>query len=300
MTTRGAAFLDGDLAVVRKIDEAEGLPQLLTILATKTRAKSGDLLPEWSAFLHAFSNFPSESKIKKTLRNRLENLVDRGFVAREGQTSYVITEAGVNYAAQPVPVIASGANGTRPVPVVATVDPRREVLQAITAYNESQRKVLRERLATMDPYRFEHLIGDLLEAMGYEDVEVTKASGDKGIDVIGTIRSGFSIIREYVQVKRHQGSIGGPTVNELRGSLLMHGAIRGTIITTSTFTTAAKDAASSSGVVPISLIAGKELLELLLEHKLGVIERPATLYEVDEGFFSQPAKSESIDEVENF
>lgn len=34
--------------------------------------------------------------------------------------------------------------------------------------------MLREQLSTMNPYKFEHLVGQLLEAMGYEQVEVTK------------------------------------------------------------------------------------------------------------------------------
>ena len=48
-SARGQAFLDDDAAVVRELDEAEGLPQLLGILATKTRAKRGDLLTEWGS-----------------------------------------------------------------------------------------------------------------------------------------------------------------------------------------------------------------------------------------------------------
>ena len=37
----------------------------------------------------------------------------------------------------------------------------------------------------MDAYQFEFLIGDLLQELGYENVEVTKHSGDKGINATG-------------------------------------------------------------------------------------------------------------------
>ena len=51
---------------------------------------------------------------------------------------------------------------------------------------------MRERLESLDPYRFEELIKDLLEAMDYEDVQVTKQSGDKGVDVIAKFQFGIT------------------------------------------------------------------------------------------------------------
>ena len=178
-------------------------------------------------------------------------------------------------------------------------DPKRDVLQAITTYNARQRQALKERLDQMDPYRFEHLIANLLDAMGYDDVQVTKASGDKGVDVVGTVRFGFTTIREYVQVKRQQGGIQRPTVDQLRGALPYHQALRGTIITTGTFSSGCHEAAAFQGAAPISLVNGEQLLDLLLEHKLGVIERPATLYELDEAVFSDPVESDASDERVN-
>jgi restriction system protein len=35
------------------------------------------------------------------------------------------------------------------------------------------------------------------------------------------------------------------------------------------------------GVAPISLINGERLLELLVEHEIGILKRPATLYELE-------------------
>jgi restriction system protein len=279
LSERGRAFLEHERHVVREIDEAEGLAQLLSILATKTRARRGDLLPEWEDFLREHSNFGSTSTIKDTLRRRLVNLVERGLVAREGQSLYVITQAGIDYATADT-----------------KADPKREVLQAIAAFNESQRKGLKERLAKIHPYRFEHLISELLEAMGYEDVQVTKASGDKGVDVIATVQFGITTITEVVQVKRHQGSINRQVLDQLRGALPYHKAIRGTLITLGSFTNGCKEAALFPGAAPIGLIDGDRLLNLLVEHKIGVKERPATLYELDEEFFAQPTEDEQAPE----
>jgi restriction system protein len=171
LTDRGRAFQEGDEEVVREIDDAEGLPQLLAILATKTRAKRGDLLPEWEEFLHEYSKFGTPSTIRDTLRRRLANLIERGFVSREGNV-YVIEQKGIDYAAS-----SGKVEDAR----------RRQVLDAMKAYNDDQRELLREQLSTMHPYAFERLVRDLLEAMGYEDVTVTKQSGDKGVDVVATV-----------------------------------------------------------------------------------------------------------------
>lgn len=51
ITTTGKGFVAEDPDILRKLDEEEGLPQLLTILAARSPAKRGDLLDEWSEFL---------------------------------------------------------------------------------------------------------------------------------------------------------------------------------------------------------------------------------------------------------
>src|SRR5690606_3756287 len=152
LTERGRAFLEGDEGTIREIDDVEGIGELLSMLATKTRAMRGDLLPEWGDFLREYSKFGTPSTIKDALRRRLLTVGERGWVERDGIT-YVITPAGLEYAAS---FAQSGAVG-----------PKRQVMQAITAYNRTQQQNLREFLASMPPTQFEHLVRDLLEAMGY-------------------------------------------------------------------------------------------------------------------------------------
>jgi len=98
ITARGEKFLSDERVVVRELDEAEGLPQLLGILAAHSPAKRGDLLSEWGEFLLSHSKYGTSSTIKDTLRRRILNLVERGFVTRDGNT-YTIGEKGVAYAA---------------------------------------------------------------------------------------------------------------------------------------------------------------------------------------------------------
>ena len=56
--------------------------------------------------------------------------------------------------------------------------------------NDRVRKELKGRLHTIDPYQFEFLIGDLLQKIGFEKVEVTKSSGDRGIDIVANLTVG--------------------------------------------------------------------------------------------------------------
>jgi len=71
--------------------------------------------------------------------------------------------------------------------------------------------------------------------IGFEDVEVTGKSGDKGIDATARLTVGdITNILTAIQAKRWKGSVGSGVVREMRGSLLV--GQRGTIITTATFT----------------------------------------------------------------
>jgi restriction system protein len=270
MTDRGRGFLDDDPETVQTLDHAEGLDEVLTILATKQRAMRAALLPEWGEFLKENSKFGTPTTIKDTLRRRLVNLVERSYVDRDGN-SYAISRAGAQYLER----LQSGVRA----------DPRREVTRAVAAHNHAQRAAFRERLESMHPTLFERLVRDLLEAMGYEDVEVTKQSGDRGVDVVGTVQFGITSVTEVVQVKRHRAAIGRPVLDQLRGALPYHKAIRGTIITIGTFSGGCTDAAVFPGAAPITLIDGERLLDLLVEHQVGVQKRDIQLLDVDEQYF---------------
>jgi len=57
----------------------------------------------------------------------------------------------------------------------------------------------------MDPFQFEFLIADLLTQIGYENVEVTRRSGDKGIDVTANLTmDGITNVKTIIQAKRYK------------------------------------------------------------------------------------------------
>lgn len=166
---------------------------------------------------------------------------------------------------------------------------------AIQRKNAEVRRKLRERLAELDPRIFEEVIGELLTAVGYEDVEVTKYVGDGGIDVRATLTvGGVTRVQSAIQVKRWAKNVSGRTVRELRGALGPHE--RGLIITLSGFTRDAIADASSETRMPISLVDGDRLLDLLMEHDIGVIRRRVTVYELDEGAFAGDAEPAELEQ----
>ena len=181
----------------------------------------------------------------------------------------MLTEPGQSFAAR-----ASASGDAQ--------DDRHGLLDAVERYNREQKRRFRALLGTMHPYAFEHVVRDLLTEMGYDDATVTKQSGDKGIDVVATVQVGITTVKEVVQVKRVQGNLNRTVLDQLRGVLPFHGAIRGTIITLGGFSKGCTEVATFAGAAPLTLIDGNRLIELMIEHSVGISKEPVDLLEISE------------------
>jgi restriction system protein len=285
---RGQLFLDGNEAILRELDEGVGLPKLLSLVAERSPCKRSDILPAWSDYLKVVSGYSSPTAIKYVMHSRLINLTDRGLVLREGN-AYTITDSGLLW--------LKGFNGSLKAVDAATgpSTKRITVTEAAHAHNEEQLSAFRKRLIELEPAQFEHFVKELLDEMDYEDVQVTKVSGDKGVDVIARIQFGITEITEVVQVKRTESNITRPTIDALRGALPYHKAIRGTIISLGGFAKGAQEGALFVGAAPITLIDGKRLLDLCVKHEVGVKRRSVEIYEVDETFFADKFAGEQTE-----
>ena len=146
------------------------------------------------------------------------------------------------------------------------------------------REQVSEILHNIDPYAFEKLAQRLLRECGFSDVEVTKKSGDGGIDGIGKLRiNGIFSFNVAFQCKRYKGQVGVPVIRDFRGSLGTN-IEKGVLITTGTFTREAKEEASREGRRLIDLMDGEELINKLAEYGIGLNEVKS--YEVDVDFFN--------------
>lgn len=171
--------------------------------------------------------------------------------------------------------------------------PQRDILQQIEAINQQARKKLRRLVHQMDPQDFEQLIGELLVALGVDEdsVFVTRYSGDGGVDVRGRmVANGITTINVAVQAKRWKGNVGAGVVRDLRGSLKVHE--QGILITPSDFTAAAKAEAAEAGKVRISLINGDQLIELMVQHKVGAYEEKYAVVYLDEERWQELVEAE--------
>lgn len=267
---------DGE--AVADIDEKEGLIKMLSIVAHIGPVRAKGIVEEWADYLARHSSFSKESVVKLTMRSRLNNLVKRGLIERKGNLYSVISE---------------GRAHLNKNEDFAGEGEYNESLGWIQQREKAVRESIRELLLDMDPIAFEHLIKQLLEKMGYQNVDVTASTRDGGVDVVGDIEMGISSIREAIQVKRHRQPIPRKIVAELRGSLHRFNAFRGSIITTSRFTKGAREeVASEKNVAPITLMDGDELIDRLIEHNIGVRRRTIVMEIDTDAFFATVPKDD--------
>lgn len=148
---------------------------------------------------------------------------------------------------------------------------------------------LTDQLTKVDPYKFEELVLDLLEAIGYggnrsEAAQVTKKSADGGIDgIINEDRLGLDKI--YIQAKRYNNTVPVKEVRDFAGAMLAYNARKGVFITISDFPSSAKDFADKIDRTLI-LIDGKRLAELMIEYDIGISPKETFVYkEIDSDYF---------------
>ena len=142
---------------------------------------------------------------------------------------------------------------------------------------------LLEVLIDLDPIAFERLCQRLLREAGFSRTQLTKASGDGGIDGLGVYRVSLVSFQVYFQAKRWRRPVGAEQVRDFRGAMAGRGE-KGLLITTSTFTREAKTEASRDGAPPVDLVDGAMLCDLMAQYKIGVVAHPRTVidYTVDE------------------
>ena len=91
---------------------------------------------------------------------------------------------------------------------------------------------------------FEKFVAELFTKMGYS-TEVTKASGDQGIDVIAS-KNGSSI---GIQAKCYSGSVGNSAIQEVVAGKTYYKLDKALVVTNSFFTESAQQLAQSNSVI---------------------------------------------------
>lgn len=86
--------------------------------------------------------------------------------------------------------------------------------------NKPWRERLHSILLSMNPFAFERLTQRVLRESGFYEVEVTKKTGDGGIDGYGRVKiNGMFSFKVAFQCKRYNGSVPSSDIRDFRGSL---------------------------------------------------------------------------------
>ena len=159
--------------------------------------------------------------------------------------------------------------------------PQETLENAYQSLRQELTSELLEQVKNSSPSFFEQLVIDLLVKMGYGGTikdagqSIGKA-GDEGIDgIIKEDRLGLDVI--YVQAKKWENAVSRPEIQKFAGALQDKRARKGVFITTSYFSSGARESAAR-GNSNIVLIDGQELATLMMDYNVGV--STSSVYEV--------------------
>ncbi len=135
---------------------------------------------------------------------------------------------------------------------------------------DQAREDIERYLATMPPFEFQNVVGDLLRAMGYFVDWIAPPGPDGGVDIVAhTDPLGTQGPRIKVQVKRQQQSVNLPGLKSFMASIGPHDA--GIFFCTGGFTKDAANFAREQESKRIMLINADKFIKLWIEYtpKLG-------------------------------
>jgi restriction system protein len=170
----------------------------------------------------------------------------------------------------------------------ATASPDDRLEQALQELREAVAADLLDNLLQVSPGRFEVIVLDVLHRLGYganrNDLQRVGGSGDGGIDGIISLDK-LGLEKVYVQAKRWKNTVGRPELQGFYGALAGQKAKRGVFITTSGFTAQAIGFANS--VEGMVLVDGNRLVNLMMDHEVGVTSRLLRLPRLDSDYFDE-------------
>ena len=183
---------------------------------------------------------------------------------------------------------AKGPAGTDAPPSQET--PEEELQRLFISVRARLEGELLDAFKAASPTFFEKVVLNLLVAMGYggtiEDAaSTTKRTGDDGIDgVIKEDRLGLDVI--HIQAKRWKDTVvGRPDIQNFAGSLEGQRGRKGVFITTSSFSSEARDYVSRIEK-KIILIDGAELARRCVDFGVGVVVQSSySVKRLDSDFF---------------
>ena len=145
-------------------------------------------------------------------------------------------------------------------------------------------RLVRRRLGDLDATAFERAALALLEALGFRDAKVAKRSKE-GPLVVARRKDGLAELRWAVKVVKGGPEIERADVDELRKDALHFGAQLGVIISPADVMREARQAAQSTGELPVLLWCSEAVADKFIDARLGASSLTVEVLDLDEDFF---------------
>ncbi len=142
-------------------------------------------------------------------------------------------------------------------------------------YDESKNNVVSANFDDLEGLEFENWCANLLKNNGFINVEVTRASGDQGVDILAEKGE----IKYAIQCKCYSSDLGNSPVQEVHAGKSMYNYHVGAVMTNRHFTSGAKELAKATGV----LLWDREKLLQMMSNEEETISS-CTWNDVDEKF----------------
>lgn len=155
-------------------------------------------------------------------------------------------------------------------------------LLQIRKLQKLHRELIKDRILSeirrISPVAFEKFARRLLEVYGFEHMKVTSVSKDGGIDGYGKLKIGLAYMNIAFQCKRwNVSNVGRPEIDKFRGAIQGEYE-QGIFFTTAKFASGAKEISFKPGAVPVILIDGQSIVELMIEKNFGVEQESLPIY----------------------
>ena len=122
------------------------------------------------------------------------------------------------------------------------------VYKMITGFLSVIFKSLQPKQSVMTGIEYEHYVAKYLKSIGYRDVQVTKSSGDYGVDI--TAKKG---LHSYaIQCKYYSNPVSVDAVQQVYSGMKYYNCDKAMVVTNNSFTKSAVELSKSNGVKLIS------------------------------------------------
>lgn len=139
-------------------------------------------------------------------------------------------------------------NGKKPRKILMTEDEYdryKHHMFVLSTVNAASPEDELEQIDLMEGHAFEHWGAELLRDLGFTNVEVTRGSGDQGVDILAE-KDG---IRYAVQCKCYHSALGNTPIQEVHAGKEMYRCQIGAVLTNQYFTAGGRELADRTGTL---------------------------------------------------